>query len=572
MLLANFINITEFNVQSWIMIVILVLSGLGLFLYGINRMSSSLKNIAGDRLRKIIQKTTDSPLKGILVGIVVTVLIQSSSGTTALIVGLVGAGLMTLPQAIGVIMGANIGTTLTVVLIGLPISDYFVALSFIGVALIFFGKKKKTQEIGQALFGFGILFLGLELMGQTLDCVFTEYKEQVQNIFQNLSNFPILGLLVGTVFTAIIQSSAAAIGIIQNLYDLGAIELTGAIALLIGSNIGTTITAIFSAIGGTTESKRTACVHTMFNVFGALIFMILLYPFTNLMKVMESNMNIAPKMVIALAHVIFNVGVTVILFWFRNLMAKLACKMFKADQDKNPIYVSLSDYSLIKKNTYYALDVCSKAIEYMSGIIVKYYKLTYDYAFNDNKETPAIAEKYEEEIDLLDEKIHRYLISITQENVDKDESNTLSKYLDTVKDLERIADHLTNLIEFFEQRYAANQYLSEEGAKDLRTMMDSLDLMVTNACEGINTWNKDLARKVVLEEPKVDEMEEVYRKRHVIRINKGICKVSELDFYVDILSNLERIGDHADNIAENVLNDIYAENELAKNEVATASK
>lgn len=571
MLLANFIKISEFNAQSWIMVVILVLSGLGLFLYGINRMSASLKNIAGDRLRKIIQKTTDSPLKGILVGIVVTILIQSSSGTTALIVGLVGAGLMTLPQAIGVIMGANIGTTLTVVLIGLPISDYFVFLSFIGVLLIFFGKKKKTKEIGEALFGFGILFLGLELMGQTLDCVFQEYEEQVQNAFKNLSDWPVLGLLVGTIFTAVIQSSAAAIGILQNLYDLGAIQLTGAIALLIGSNIGTTITAIFSAIGGTTESKRTACVHTMFNVFGAIIFMIILYPFTSLMSTLETNLHIAPKMVIALAHVIFNIGVTVILFWFRNLMANLACKMFKAKSDKNPIYVSLSDYSLIKKNTYYALDVCSHAIQYMSDLVVKFYKLTYNYAFENNKETPSIAEKYEEEIDVLDEKIHRYLINITLENVDKDESNTLSKYLDTVKDLERIADHLTNIVEFFEKRYAANQQLSEEGSKDLKTMMDSLDLMVTSACEAINTWDKNLARKVVLEEPKVDDMEEVYRKRHVIRINKGICQVSELDFYVDILSNLERIGDHADNIAENVLNDVYAKEEVIDYQVAESS-
>lgn len=571
MVLADFINITEFTGESWAMLIILILSGLGLFLYGINRMSSSLKNIAGDRLRKIIQKTTDSPIKGILVGIVVTILIQSSSGTTALIVGLVGAGLMTLPQAIGVIMGANIGTTLTVVLIGLPISDYFIAFTFIGAFIYFFAKKKKTQEIGLALFGFGILFLGLEMMGQSLNCIFHQYSEQVTNIFKNFSEIPVLGLFVGTIFTAVIQSSAAAIGILQNLYDLGAIQLMGAIALLIGSNIGTTITAIFSAIGGTTESKRTAAVHTMFNVFGAIIFMIFLYPYTALIAWLEKSLNIAPKMVIALAHVIFNIVVTLILFWFRNLMAKLACKMFKSKEDKNPIYVSLNDYSLIKKNTYYALDVCSHAIKYMSDIVVKYFKLTYDYSFKDNKEAPTLAAQYEDEVDVLDDKIHRYLINITQEDVDKDESNTLSKYLDTVKDLERIADHLTNICEFFEARYKANLTLSEEGSKDLRTMMDSLDLMVTNSCEAINTWNKDLARKVVLEEPKVDDMEEIYRKRHVLRINKGICKVSELDFYVDILSNLERIGDHSDNIAENVLNDVYAKEELEQSEVVESA-
>jgi len=559
MFLANFIHIDEWNGQAWAMLIILILSGLGLFLYGINRMSSSLKNIAGDKLRKIIQKTTDSPIKGILVGIIVTVLIQSSSGTTALIVGLVGAGLMTLPQAIGVIMGANIGTTLTVVLIGLPISDYLVIFSFIGAFIYFFAKKKKMKEIGLALFGFGILFLGLGIMSNCLNAIFTEYKEQATQLFENFSNNPFIGLLVGTVFTALVQSSAASIGILQTLYDAHTIQLLGAIAILIGSNIGTTITAVLSAIGGSTESKRTAAVHTMFNVFGALIFMVILYPYTQLIQTIESSAHLTPKMSIALAHVVFNIAVTFILFWFRNIMARLACKMFKAKEDTNPIYIGLNDHSLIKKNTYMALEFVAHALKYMADLTVKYFKLTYNYSFENNPDAPVLAKSYEDEIDVLNAKIHDYLIKITQEGVDKQESNLLSKYLDTVKDLERIGDHCTNIVEFFAQRYQAKLELSEEGASDLRTMFDSLDLMVTSSTTAIETWDKELASIVDLEEPKVDNMEEVYRKKHILRINKGICQVSDLDYYVDILSNLERIGDHSDNIANNVLHDEYAQ-------------
>lgn len=562
MIAANFINISEWNVEGWSLLIIIVLAGLGLFLYGINRMSSSLKAIAGDRLKTIIKKTTDSPLKGILVGIVVTILIQSSSGTTALIVGLVGAGLMTLPQAIGVIMGANIGTTLTVLMMGLPISDYFISFVFIGSAIYFFAKKKKTKEIGQALFGFGILFLGLTLMSQGLNQIFTEYEEQSKNLFTYFSNYPILGLLLGTVFTAIIQSSAASLGILQALYAGGTIKLIGAISIMIGANVGTTITAVFSAIGGTTESKRTACVHTMFNVVGAIMFMIILYPYSMLIGKIEELWHLNGELTIAVSHIIFNIVVTFVLFWFRNLMAKIACKMFKDKTSTNVIYRGLNDHSLIKKSTSMALEFVSTAIKYMTEKTLEYFNLTYKYSFENIKGTIEEADVLEKELDTLDKQIHDYLIRITQEGINKEDSNTLSKYLDTIKDLERIGDHLTNIIEFFNARYDANLKLSEEGSKDLNTMYEALEKMVNKACDAINTWNKDEAKIVIEIENSVDEMEEVYRKRHIIRINKGICTVSDLDYYVEILSNLERIGDHADNIANNVVNDEFAENPI----------
>ena len=255
------------------LIIILILAGLGLFLYGINLMSTSLKTLAGNKLKIIIEKSTNSPLKGILVGIVITVLIQSSSGTTALVVGLVSAGLMTLPQSIGVIMGANIGTTITSVLIGLPISDYFIVFAGIGAFIYFFSKKKKVKELGAAIFGFGLLFFGLAIMSSSLNVIFDKNKEFATDLFAKFSSIPILGLLVGTAFTAVIQSSAAAIGILQTLFESNIIGLKGALAILIGSNIGTTITAVMAAAGAPTNAKRTACVHAMFNIIGAILFM-----------------------------------------------------------------------------------------------------------------------------------------------------------------------------------------------------------------------------------------------------------------------------------------------------------
>ena len=559
---VSFINIDNWNAQGWAVLIIIILAGLGLFLYGINRMSSSLKTIAGDRLKTFIKRTTDSPIKGILVGILVTVLIQSSSGTTALIVGLVGAGLMTLPQAIGVIMGANIGTTLTVLMLGLPVSEYFIAFAFIGAALYFFSKKKKTKEIGQALFGFGILFLGLSLMSQGLDQIFSQYEEQSKNLFAYFATYPVLGFILGTVFTALIQSSAASLGILQTLYAGGTIQLIGAIAILIGSNVGTTITAIMSAIGGSTEAKRTAAIHTMFNVIGALMFMILLYPYTKIIELIEQGTSMDPKITIAVAHIIFNIVVTFVLFWFRNLMAKLACSMFKKKEDTNPIYVGLQDLSLIKKSSTLALDFVAKTIKYMSDRTIEYFKLTYNYSFENIKGSSEKADEIEKELDLLYKDIHDYLIKITQEGVDKHESNLLSKYLDTIKDLERIGDHCTNIVEFFNARYEQNLYLSDEGKKDLKTMFDALEQMVLSATLSIEEWNKDEARKVNEIENTVDEMEEKYRKRHIMRINNGTCNVSELDYYVEILSNLERIGDHADNIANNVIIDDYLGNAI----------
>ena len=311
-----------------------VLGGLGIFLYGINQMGDSLKAIAGDRLRIFIEKTTNTPLKGILVGILVTALIQSSSGTTALAVGLVRSGLMTFPQAIGVIMGANVGTTVTAFIVGLKIEKFALLFVGIGAIIIFFVKNEKIKELGKILFGFGLLFYGLDLMGGALKTILAAYEDETTAVFTALSKYPILGLLIGTVITAVVQSSSATIAILQTIYTAGSMSLVGAIPILIGCNIGTTVTAVFACVGGGVQAKRTAMVHAMFNVVGALMFMCLLWPYSKLIEIIEDTLlkglGENPSMSIAVAHMIFNLLTTIVLYFCINISISITLSIEKA--------------------------------------------------------------------------------------------------------------------------------------------------------------------------------------------------------------------------------------------------
>lgn len=322
-------------------------------------MGDSLKAIAGNRLKVFIEKTTNTPLKGILVGTLVTAIIQSSSGTTALTVGLVRSGLMTFPQAIGVIMGANIGTTITSFIIGLSIEKYALLFVGIGAILIFFVNKEKVKELGKIILGFGLLFYGLGLMGDALDLILTAYSDQATMIFELFSDIPVIGLLIGTLITAIVQSSSATIAILQTLYLQGTVGLMGALAIMLGCNIGTTITAVFACIGGGVQAKRTAFVHAMFNVVGAILFMILLWPYTWLLGHIEDwllQIGSNQKMTIAIGHMMFNIITTFLLFFFIPWMVKAATKIIKDKKDeKQSIMDELLDYTLIEKSPTLAL-------------------------------------------------------------------------------------------------------------------------------------------------------------------------------------------------------------------------
>ncbi|MGL4949204.1 MAG: Na/Pi cotransporter family protein [Anaeroplasmataceae bacterium] len=543
-----------------------VFGGLGIFLFGINLMGDSLKALAGPKMKMIVEKTTNTPLKGILVGTLVTALIQSSSGTTALTVGLVRAGLMTFPQAIGVIMGANIGTTITSFLIGLNISKYSFLFIGIGAFLCFFSKKKKIKELGYVVLGFGLLFFGLDEMGGGLKQILTDNKEFAEGLFTSLSKVPILGLFVGAGLTAVVQSSSATIGILQSLYSTGQIALVGALPILLGSNIGTTVTAVFAGLGGSVEAKRTAVVHTIFNITGALLFMILLtWAYVPLVQWIETNWipkpdEGNPMMTIAVAHMIFNIVSTFVLFFFIKQMAFVATKIFPdKKQSKSAIDLALSDTKLIHESPTLALDVAKSAIHYMGDQVISFSLIAKQAVFSFEESLFEQADLIEKTVNSLDKRIHDYLILLTKEGLDEKDSQLLSKYLDTIRDLERVADHFMNLLEFSQDSFNSDFVLSDDAKADLEKMLGLVLVMVSDATLAINTLDKDKANQVIANEDIVDTYEIELRNNCDRRVKDGTCDYSHSDHFIDLVSNIERIADHCTNIAYNVVNDKYCD-------------
>ena len=316
----------ELDVQKMIFEFI---GGLGIFLFGIKFMGDGLQKSAGDKLRDILDRFTTNPFMGVLAGILVTILIQSSSGTTVITVGLVSAGFMNLRQAIGVIMGANIGTTVTAFIIGIKISDYALPILAVGALMLFFFKSKPVQNFGQIVFGFGMLFFGLELMGDGMKPL--RSLQAFQDLTVSMSDNPILGVVIGTVFTVIVQSSSATIGILQELFGQGAIDIYAALPVLFGDNIGTTITAILASIGASVAARRAALTHVMFNIIGTVIFLVILPLFTKFVLYLQGALALNPEMTIAFAHGTFNITNTIIQFPFIGLLALIVTKVIPGD-------------------------------------------------------------------------------------------------------------------------------------------------------------------------------------------------------------------------------------------------
>jgi phosphate:Na+ symporter len=536
-----------------------VFGGLALFLFGINLMSDSLKAAAGNNLKSIIEKTTNTPLKGILVGIILTVLIQSSSGTTALMIGLLRAGLMTLPQSVGLIMGANIGTTITAFIIGLPIADYGLMILFVGVIMMFF-KNRRVHHIGGVFVGLGMLFVGINTMSDGLKPLAS--TQLAEDMFHTFSTNWFLGTIFGTIFTALVQSSSAAIGVLQKLYAINAegiesITLNGAIPILLGANIGTTITAFLASLGGNIESKRASFIHILFNVISAVFFIIILIPYEHLIAWVELKfLKPYSMLTIAFAHGFQNLIMTFILFWFIPQLIKLS-KLAIKDHRLNQLPEEVFDEKLISESPVLALEFVKKALLYMGSVVQEYFDIVKEYSFKENSKLVQEGYTHEMILDTYDQKLHDYLIKIAGAGISDHDSKKLSRDLDTIKDFERIGDHLTNIIDFFQERYLESQLLSPEGASDLQEIYSVLDRMIKNTIEAFNHQDIDLAKKVVADEDLIDELEEKFRYRYIERLkNKEVTFVKAAN-YPDILSNLERIGDHLMNVASSVIEPLY---------------
>lgn len=536
---------------NWQEMMFQFIGGLGIFLFSIKYMGDGLQKAAGDRLRDILDRFTTNPFMGVLVGIAVTVLIQSSSGTTVITVGLVSAGFMTLKQAIGVIMGANIGTTVTAFIIGFDVGEYALPVMAIGAFLIFFFKKSRIQNLGEVIFGFGGLFLGMELMSGGMKPL-SELPAFI-DLTVNMREHSILGVIVGTVFTLIVQSSSATVGILQGLYSEGVLNLDASLPVLFGDNIGTTITAVFASIGASIAARRAAATHVLFNVVGTVIFMMILEPFTMYVEWLSGVLDIGEKMQIAFAHGTFNVANTIIQFPFIGAWAYLVTKLIPGEEVTIEYKPKHLDPHFIETAPSIAIGQAKEEILRMGRFSVQGLQESFDYLKTHNKKHAETGYQLEDAINNLDNKITDYLVKISAESISKADSTRHIMLMETVRDIERVGDHFDNIIELIDYQEVNRLKLTDDAIKDLTEMFTLTIGTVEKALEALDTNSLGLAREVAEQEDLIDKMERKFRKKHILRLNEGICSPQAGMVFVDIVSNLERIGDHAVNIAEAVL-------------------
>lgn len=525
--------------------------GLGIFLFSIKYMGDGLQKSAGDRLRDILDRYTTNPFMGVLVGIIVTVLIQSSSGTTVITVGLVSAGFMKLRQAIGVIMGANIGTTITAFIIGFDVGGYALPIMAVGAFLIFFFKKHIVQNVGEVIFGFGGLFLGLELMSGGMKPL--RELEAFTDFTLAMSDHSFLGLLAGTIFTLIVQSSSATVAILQGLYSENLLSLQGALPVLFGDNIGTTITAILASLGASVAAKRAAATHVLFNVIGSVIFLILLIPFTLYIEWISGVLDLESKMQIAFAHGSFNVANTIIQFPLIGAWAYLVTKLIPGDDVSIEYKPKHLDVNFIEQSPSIAIGQAKEEILRMGALSIQGLEKTYAYLKTKNKRDSDLAYQVEDALNNLDQKITDYLVKISSQPLSDQDSSRHNMLMDTVRDIERVGDHFENILELIEYQEVHRIVLTPDALDDVSEMFELTIKTVEKAIEALNTNDVKLAQEVAEQENVIDKMERQFRKNHILRVNEGKCSGQAGIMFVDILSNLERIGDHACNVAEAVL-------------------
>ncbi|BBM57086.1 Na/Pi-cotransporter II-like protein [Leptotrichia trevisanii] len=528
------------------------LGGLGLFLFCIKYMGDGLQMAAGDRLRYILDKYTTSPFLGVLVGILVTALIQSSSGTTVITIGLVGAGLLTLRQAIGIVMGANIGTTITTFIIGFNITHYALPILFLGAACLFFVKHNFINNLGRILFGFGGIFFALTLMSSAMEPL--KHLPAFTELTVKLSNSPVLGVFIGTLITMLVQASSATISILQNVYQENLITLKAALPVLFGDNIGTTITAIIAVIGANTSAKRLALSHTMFNVIGTLIFMILLSPFSMFVEKMAHFLHLNPKVTIAFAHGSFNIMTTILLFPFIGVLEYIVVKLIREkEEDKvveqKPKYL---DAALIYTPSI-ALGQVKQEMLSMISIALKSLGKSVEFFHDRNEKTAEKVEKTEEAINNIDQEITKYLTSLSQEHITEKDGEEISMYLDMCRDVERIGDHAVGIVRDVRYEIKKKLVFTETAHEEVQKLFLISKEIIETAEEALKNNDTEKAFVVVDLHNKLYTKEKEVRKAHIKRVSKQICDVKAGLYYIDVVSHFTRIGDHARNLVEKMI-------------------
>ncbi|HEQ1011608.1 Na/Pi cotransporter family protein [Streptococcus pyogenes] len=525
--------------------------GLGLFLFSIKYMGDGLQQAAGDKLRYYIDKYTSNPFFGILVGIAMSALIQSSSGVTVITVGLVSAGLLNLRQAIGIVMGANIGTTITSFLIGFKLGDYALPMIFIGAACLFFTSNKKLNNFGRIIFGVGGIFFSLNLMGDAMDPL--KSVSAFQNYLATLGDKLFQGVFIGTALTMLIQSSAAIIGILQGLFSGGLLTLQGAIPILLGSNIGTCITAVLAAIGSNIAAKRVAAAHVLFNLIGTIIFMIILVPFTSLMLWLQSKLSLTPEMTIAFSHGSFNITNTILLIPFISLLAMIVTRLIPGEDEVVKYEALYLDRLLITQAPSIALGNAHKELVHLASYAIQAFEASYSYIMTADDKFGEKVKRYERAVDTIDEELTTYLVDISNEALSPSENEVLAGILDSSRDLERIGDHSESLGILIEGIISKQIGFSISARQELTEMYQLTHCLTLDAIRAIVDSDTDLAQTIVTRHKEIEEKERRLRKTHIKRLNCGECTAQAGINFIDIISHYTRITDHALNLAEKVL-------------------
>lgn len=527
-----------------------VICGLGLFMYGMALMGEGLQKAAGSKLKAIVGALTQSTFRGILVGALVTCLIQSSSATTVMVVGFVNAKIMTLNQAVGVIMGANIGTTMTSFIIALNLGQYSPILVGVGTVFYLIGKTKSTKSLGESFLGFGLLFLGIMMLEQGLKPL---SDNQMFSNFMKQLNSPFLGLIIGVIATTILQSSSATVGIMQALGMQGLMHIGAAFPMLLGTNIGSTTTAILSSLGAHKTAKRAALIHFLFNLVGSIIFMIvflIVKPWY--VAFMENNIPSLPTQ-IAISHLAFNLINTIIFYPFTNVLVKVTEKIILGiDKDEEQVSIYLDNRIL--QTPAIALGQAIKEMERMSDMVKTSLKEAENLiVYGDRAKFDTIMQR-EALINKMQSEITSYLIELSHSPLSDEQHKDVDDLFYMISDIERCGDHIKNIAELLEDIDKDSIKFDDVLREQMKNMFEECSLSFETSIRAFVGRDSDLAREVFKIEDHVDEMEAEYRETHIRRLSNKYTDAPPGIIFLDCISNLERVSDHSNNIATYVVN------------------
>ena len=536
-----------------ITIIFQVFGGLGLFLYGMKIMSDGLEQSAGNRLENVIEVLTKNKFLGVIVGAFVTMIIQSSSATTVMVVGFVNAGVMTLTQSIGIIMGANIGTTFTAQLVSFDLTAIAPVAIGTGVMIKLFSKNEKAIQYSEILIGFGILFFGMDVMKDAMKPL-----RSYQGFIDLLSSFGnggvkdvFFAVFTGFAITAIIQSSSATTVILVALASQGLLPIEAAFPIVLGSNIGTCVTAVLSSVGASKNAKRAALMHLIFNVVGALVFVVF---FKNLTINIVKNMSDLPDRQLANAHTLFNIANTIMLLPFAGLIVKIVEKLMPLEAEDTNKYKDLKylDDRLLETPSIAIVQVL-KEVLHLGSITKESLFLSKESILGNEKKKAKEVFAIEKKINIISNLIVKYMFEFNNRDISGEQRKMIEGLFGTVSDLERIGDHCDNIAEIAIFKFTNNISFSDSAKEEIEYMYERVTKSYLQALEAIVDGSLDTARSIIEREGEIDALEKRLRKKHIERLNDGKCGPSAGIVFLDILSNLERIADHAANIAFTVI-------------------